>query len=212
MPSPLQAEQRGWWETDASVWGFPVRSLLNVLTSSREHPHCQHICVSLCCKHTLSRVPVRLRRRHLTSHLMFIRPQETTCLRFSMMFPCMKTSKQVMLRTRKLLSDFCFPLCLDPTPPPTLLLLSLLGQCNGIPQIITSTKSSLQLNYAETRLGQLENCHCEKTCQVSGLLYRDQDSWVDGDNCRNCTCKVSTPLARDSRLRLADPRTARLAA
>ncbi|KAM7330769.1 hypothetical protein ACRRTK_009958 [Alexandromys fortis] len=41
----------------------------------------------------------------------------------------------------------------------------------------------------KTRLGQLENCHCEKTCQVSGLLYRDQDSWVDGDNCRNCTCK-----------------------
>ncbi|XP_022418119.2 protein kinase C-binding protein NELL1-like [Delphinapterus leucas] len=46
-----------------------------------------------------------------------------------------------------------------------------------------------QLNYAETRLSQLENCHCEKTCQVSGLLYRDQDSWVDGDHCRNCTCK-----------------------
>ncbi|KAJ8777702.1 hypothetical protein J1605_014355 [Eschrichtius robustus] len=44
------------------------------------------------------------------------------------------------------------------------------------------------LNYAETRLSQLENCHCEKTCQVSGLLYRDQDSWVDGDHCRNCTC------------------------
>ncbi|MBZ3891222.1 Protein kinase C-binding protein NELL1 [Sciurus carolinensis] len=46
-----------------------------------------------------------------------------------------------------------------------------------------------KLNYAETRLSQLENCHCEKTCQVSGLLYRDQDSWVDGDHCRNCTCK-----------------------
>ncbi|GAB5577669.1 protein kinase C-binding protein NELL1 isoform X3 [Prionailurus iriomotensis] len=46
-----------------------------------------------------------------------------------------------------------------------------------------------KLNYAETRLNQLENCHCEKTCQVSGLLYRDQDSWVDGDHCRNCTCK-----------------------
>ncbi|XP_076399414.1 protein kinase C-binding protein NELL1 isoform X3 [Peromyscus maniculatus bairdii] len=50
-------------------------------------------------------------------------------------------------------------------------------------------KMTAKLNYAETRLGQLENCHCEKTCQVSGLLYRDQDSWVDGDNCRNCTCK-----------------------
>ncbi|KAM4845745.1 protein kinase C-binding protein NELL1 isoform 2-T2 [Thomomys bottae] len=50
-------------------------------------------------------------------------------------------------------------------------------------------KMTAKLNYAETRLSQLENCHCEKTCQVSGLLYRDQDSWVDGDQCRNCTCK-----------------------
>ncbi|KAL4829332.1 hypothetical protein H8958_001182 [Nasalis larvatus] len=50
-------------------------------------------------------------------------------------------------------------------------------------------KMTAKLNYAETRLSQLENCHCEKTCQVSGLLYRDQDSWVDGDHCRNCTCK-----------------------
>ncbi|XP_006743286.1 protein kinase C-binding protein NELL1-like [Leptonychotes weddellii] len=52
-------------------------------------------------------------------------------------------------------------------------------------------KMTAKLNYAETRLSQMENCHCEKTCQVSGLLYRDQDSWVDGDHCRNCTCKVS---------------------
>nr|XP_023415953.1 protein kinase C-binding protein NELL1-like [Cavia porcellus] len=50
-------------------------------------------------------------------------------------------------------------------------------------------KMTAKLNHAETRLSQLENCHCEKTCQVSGLLYRDQDSWVDGDHCRNCTCK-----------------------
>ncbi|XP_060033003.1 protein kinase C-binding protein NELL1 isoform X2 [Erinaceus europaeus] len=53
-------------------------------------------------------------------------------------------------------------------------------------------KMTAKLNYAETRLNQLENCHCEKTCQVSGLLYRDQDTWVDGDHCRNCTCKSGT--------------------
>ncbi|KAB0393849.1 hypothetical protein E2I00_006559 [Balaenoptera physalus] len=52
------------------------------------------------------------------------------------------------------------------------------------------------MNYAETRLSQLENCHCEKTCQVSGLLYRDQDSWVDGDHCRNCTCTSGTVECR----------------
>ncbi|ELK15980.1 Protein kinase C-binding protein NELL1 [Pteropus alecto] len=66
-------------------------------------------------------------------------------------------------------------------------------------------KMTAKLNYAETRLSQLENCHCEKTCQVSGLLYRDQDSWVDGDHCRNCTCKtpsLCTLLA--SAVRFAD--------
>lgn len=106
-------------------------------------------------------------------------------------FTCVKTRTQILLRIRKQLSDY-FPLF-----PwiffPSLLLLALLEQRNIITQI-TATKSFLQLNYAETRLGQLENCHCEKTCQVSGLLYRDQDSWVDGDNCRNCTCKVSPQL------------------
>ncbi|KAH0620832.1 hypothetical protein JD844_021642 [Phrynosoma platyrhinos] len=45
------------------------------------------------------------------------------------------------------------------------------------------------LNYAEMRLSQLENCHCEKTCQVNGVIYRDKDSWVEDDYCRNCTCK-----------------------
>ncbi|KAF7245329.1 Protein kinase C-binding protein NELL1, partial [Varanus komodoensis] len=45
------------------------------------------------------------------------------------------------------------------------------------------------LNYAEMRLSQLENCHCEKTCQVNGMIYRDKDSWVEDDHCRNCTCK-----------------------
>uniref|UniRef100_A0A8C5JJX9 Protein kinase C-binding protein NELL1 n=1 Tax=Junco hyemalis TaxID=40217 RepID=A0A8C5JJX9_JUNHY len=49
--------------------------------------------------------------------------------------------------------------------------------------------SNQLLNYAETRLSQLEDCHCEKTCQVNGLIYRDKDSWVEDDHCRNCTCK-----------------------
>ncbi|XP_069078037.1 protein kinase C-binding protein NELL1 isoform X2 [Pleurodeles waltl] len=50
-------------------------------------------------------------------------------------------------------------------------------------------KMTAKLNYAETRLSQLENCHCEKTCQVNGVMYRDKDSWVEDDHCRNCTCK-----------------------
>ncbi|KAM9302405.1 protein kinase C-binding protein NELL1 [Gastrophryne carolinensis] len=50
-------------------------------------------------------------------------------------------------------------------------------------------KLTAKLNYAESRLSQLESCHCEKTCQVQGVLYRDKDSWVDDDHCRNCTCK-----------------------
>ncbi|XP_071664920.1 protein kinase C-binding protein NELL1 isoform X7 [Patagioenas fasciata] len=50
-------------------------------------------------------------------------------------------------------------------------------------------KMTAKLNYAETRLSQLEDCHCEKTCQVNGLIYRDKDSWVEDDHCRNCTCQ-----------------------
>ncbi|XP_053304978.1 protein kinase C-binding protein NELL1 isoform X2 [Spea bombifrons] len=50
-------------------------------------------------------------------------------------------------------------------------------------------KMTAKLNYAETRLSQLEGCHCQKTCQVHGAIYRDRESWVDEDYCRNCTCK-----------------------
>ncbi|XP_063293926.1 protein kinase C-binding protein NELL1 isoform X2 [Pelobates fuscus] len=50
-------------------------------------------------------------------------------------------------------------------------------------------KMTAKLNYAETRLSQLESCHCEKTCQVHGVIFRDKESWVDDDFCRNCTCK-----------------------
>ena len=49
----------------------------------------------------------------------------------------------------------------------------------------------LQLNYAETRLTQLEGCHCERTCSANGLVYRDKELWVEPENCRNCACKVS---------------------
>lgn len=151
----------------------------------------------------LSRVPVRLQRHHLTSHLLFIRPQETTCLQFGMIFTCVKSREQIILRIGKRLGEGGGFLLLStgisspPPRPPSLFVL--LGRSNQITPI-TSTKSFLQLNYAETRLGQLENCHCEKTCQVSGLLYRDQDSWVDGDNCRNCTCKVSPRRKQARRL------------
>ncbi|XP_040528604.1 protein kinase C-binding protein NELL1 isoform X7 [Gallus gallus] len=50
-------------------------------------------------------------------------------------------------------------------------------------------KMTAKLNYAEARLSRLEDCHCEKTCQVNGLIYRDKDSWFEDDHCRNCTCK-----------------------
>ncbi|XP_061101166.1 protein kinase C-binding protein NELL1-like isoform X2 [Conger conger] len=50
-------------------------------------------------------------------------------------------------------------------------------------------KMTLKLNYAESRLNQLESCHCEKTCKVNGVVYRDNEMWVESQNCRNCACK-----------------------
>uniref|UniRef100_A0A667WH59 Neural EGFL like 1 n=1 Tax=Myripristis murdjan TaxID=586833 RepID=A0A667WH59_9TELE len=47
----------------------------------------------------------------------------------------------------------------------------------------------IQLNYAESRLTQLEGCHCERTCSANGLVYRDKELWVEPENCRNCACK-----------------------
>lgn len=47
-----------------------------------------------------------------------------------------------------------------------------------------------QLNYAESRLTQLEGCHCERTCSANGQVYRDKELWVEPENCRNCACKV----------------------
>ncbi|XP_041075267.1 protein kinase C-binding protein NELL1-like [Polyodon spathula] len=50
-------------------------------------------------------------------------------------------------------------------------------------------KMTIKLNYAETRLSQLESCHCEKSCKVNGVGFRDEESWVEPKNCRNCACK-----------------------
>ncbi|CAB1438300.1 unnamed protein product, partial [Pleuronectes platessa] len=62
-------------------------------------------------------------------------------------------------------------------------------------------KMTLKLNYAESRLTQLEGCHCERTCSANSLVYRDQELWVEPENCRNCACKFPSiisplPLAR----------------
>ncbi|MGH0137000.1 UNVERIFIED_CONTAM: hypothetical protein FKN15_043141 [Acipenser sinensis] len=46
-----------------------------------------------------------------------------------------------------------------------------------------------KLNYAETRQSQLESCHCEKSCKVNGVGFRDEELWVEPENCRNCACK-----------------------
>ncbi|XP_066503452.1 protein kinase C-binding protein NELL1-like [Hoplias malabaricus] len=49
-------------------------------------------------------------------------------------------------------------------------------------------KMTLKLNYAESRLSELEECHCERSCRVSGVLYRDKEMWMEPENCRTCTC------------------------
>ncbi|KAJ7986196.1 hypothetical protein DPEC_G00348270 [Dallia pectoralis] len=50
-------------------------------------------------------------------------------------------------------------------------------------------KMTQKLNYAESRLTQLEGCHCERTCSANGVVYRDKELWVEPENCRNCGCK-----------------------
>ncbi|KAM9545736.1 protein kinase C-binding protein NELL1-like isoform 2-T2 [Salvelinus alpinus] len=49
-------------------------------------------------------------------------------------------------------------------------------------------KMTLKLNYAESRLTQLEACRCERTCSANGVVYRDKELWVEPENCRNCGC------------------------
>ncbi|XP_042197315.1 protein kinase C-binding protein NELL1 isoform X2 [Callorhinchus milii] len=48
-------------------------------------------------------------------------------------------------------------------------------------------KMTTKLNYAENRLSELENCYCERTCQVNTLVRHNMESWVE--NCKQCTCK-----------------------
>lgn len=50
-------------------------------------------------------------------------------------------------------------------------------------------KMTLKLNYAESRLTQLEGCRCEKTCSVNGVKYREAEQWAEPQNCRDCVCK-----------------------
>uniref|UniRef100_A0A8C7FRZ5 Neural EGFL like 1 n=1 Tax=Oncorhynchus kisutch TaxID=8019 RepID=A0A8C7FRZ5_ONCKI len=49
-------------------------------------------------------------------------------------------------------------------------------------------KMTLKLNYAESRLTQLEGCRCDRTCSANGVDYRDKELWVEPENCRNCIC------------------------
>ncbi|TSM20279.1 Protein kinase C-binding protein NELL1 [Bagarius yarrelli] len=58
------------------------------------------------------------------------------------------------------------------------------------------TKMTLKLNFAESRLSQLESCHCERTCSVGNVVYRDKESWTEPDNCRTCTCRNGTVACR----------------
>lgn len=48
-------------------------------------------------------------------------------------------------------------------------------------------KMTSKLNYAESRLTELERCYCERTCRVNREVYRSMESWVE--KCKNCTCK-----------------------
>uniref|UniRef100_A0A8C7UGB1 Neural EGFL like 1 n=1 Tax=Oncorhynchus mykiss TaxID=8022 RepID=A0A8C7UGB1_ONCMY len=54
-------------------------------------------------------------------------------------------------------------------------------------------KMTLKLNYAESRLTQLEGCRCDRTCSANGVDYRDKELWVEPENCRNCVCMVGIP-------------------
>ncbi|KAG7327798.1 hypothetical protein KOW79_009404 [Hemibagrus wyckioides] len=49
-------------------------------------------------------------------------------------------------------------------------------------------KMTLKLNYAESRLSQLESCHCERTCSINDVVYRDKELWTEPENCRTCAC------------------------
>ncbi|XP_006633684.2 protein kinase C-binding protein NELL2 [Lepisosteus oculatus] len=51
-------------------------------------------------------------------------------------------------------------------------------------------KTSSKLSRAEEKMNSLEQCYCEKTCNMKGIVYREYESWTDG--CKNCTCMNGT--------------------
>ncbi|CAL8323174.1 unnamed protein product [Lota lota] len=52
-------------------------------------------------------------------------------------------------------------------------------------------RTSNKLARAEDKMRSLDGCSCDRTCTADdGVVYREQDSWVDG--CRNCTCLNAT--------------------
>ncbi|XP_043943101.1 protein kinase C-binding protein NELL2 [Protopterus annectens] len=51
-------------------------------------------------------------------------------------------------------------------------------------------KTSAKLSRAEEKMNGLDQCYCERTCTVKGVVYREFESWTDG--CKNCTCMNGT--------------------
>ncbi|XP_072315669.1 protein kinase C-binding protein NELL1-like, partial [Eucyclogobius newberryi] len=51
------------------------------------------------------------------------------------------------------------------------------------------SKMTLKLNFAESRLSQLDDCRCEKTCNVNGVSRRESETWNDPETCRTCVCQ-----------------------
>ncbi|XP_030629828.1 protein kinase C-binding protein NELL2a isoform X2 [Chanos chanos] len=51
-------------------------------------------------------------------------------------------------------------------------------------------KTSSKLALAEEKMNGLDSCYCERTCNVKGTIYRQDQHWTDG--CRNCTCTNGT--------------------
>ncbi|KAL0963113.1 hypothetical protein UPYG_G00349860 [Umbra pygmaea] len=47
-------------------------------------------------------------------------------------------------------------------------------------------KTSSKLLQAEEKMSSLDGCYCERTCNLNGVLYREEERWTDG--CRNCSC------------------------
>ena len=50
-----------------------------------------------------------------------------------------------------------------------------------------------QLEDAEERLTQLEQCDCPRSCSVNGTVYTDGASW--NADCQVCSCRVSPDIS-----------------